>query len=386
MSSSSSAACCGFEAFTFFFSAYFFPCLSRDVKISISILARARISKRSSREMTYRESREDFWFQQLSLSLSWCSARARARGVGSPAIDRPRRRVVGRADRRGNARRRGRERTLRALADERSGERVGRDVAHHLEPGGDRVVVPVARAHPPPGPRLASRDPLECARALFSRTLVGDARPDRGPRSRIDASARDRSRRAIDRLDRTHESTPRRAGRSPASTSEARPDRLRLSKVFRPLGVERTSGIVRHPVLKDEGATTKRKVPATRRRVRGGEKRGFANRQKKKRACRFSRLSVRVVGNFGASDGSFLGVAGVGCWVPRLFSARFPRTFSIASARARRRSSARGGTGVFRVPSFPRWRTESYGGTCSPPRRACSFARSVRSWCSSSCP
>ena len=80
MSSSSSAACCGFEAFTFFFSAYFFPCLSRDVKISISIPARARISKRSSREMTYRESREDFWFQQLSLSLSWCSARARARG------------------------------------------------------------------------------------------------------------------------------------------------------------------------------------------------------------------------------------------------------------------------------------------------------------------
>lgn len=157
-------------------------------------------------------------------------------------------------------------------------------------------------------------------------------------------------------------------------------------RFFRPLGVERTSRIVRHPVLKDEGATISGKVPATRRRVRGGEKRGFANRQKKKRACRFSRLSVRVVGNFGASDGSFLGVAGVGCWVPRLFSARFPRTSSIASARARRRSSARGGTGVFRVPSFPRWRTESYGGTCSPPRRACSFARSVRSWCSSSCP
>ena len=30
--------------------------------------------------MTYRESREDFWFQQLSLSLSWCSARARGGG------------------------------------------------------------------------------------------------------------------------------------------------------------------------------------------------------------------------------------------------------------------------------------------------------------------
>ena len=216
-------------------------------------------------------------------------ARARARGVGSPAIDRPRRRVVGRADRRGNARRRGRERTLRALADERSGERVGRDVAHHLEPGGDRVVVPVARAHPPPGPRLASRDPLECARALFSRTLVGDARPDRGPRSRIDASARDRSRRAIDRLDRTHESTPRRAGRCAASTSEARPDRLRLSKVFffRPLGVERTSRIVRHPVLKDEGATTSEKCRRLGGAFGGGEKRGFAKRQKKNERADF---------------------------------------------------------------------------------------------------
>ena len=30
--------------------------------------------------MTYRESREDFWFQQLSLSLSWCSAKARGGG------------------------------------------------------------------------------------------------------------------------------------------------------------------------------------------------------------------------------------------------------------------------------------------------------------------
>jgi len=156
---------------------------------------------------------------------------ARARGwfAGDRSSATTRRR-----SRRSSRERRGRERTLRALTDERSGERVGRDVAHHLEPGGDRVVVPVARAHPPPGPRRASRDPLECARALFSRTLVGDARPDRGPRSRIDASARDRSRRAIDRLDRTHESTPRRAGRCAASTSEARPDRLRLSKVFSP--------------------------------------------------------------------------------------------------------------------------------------------------------
>ncbi len=82
MSSSSSAACCGFEAFTFFFSAYFFPCLSRDVKISISILARARISKRSSREMSERESSEDFLVGLRALSLSWCSARARARAGG----------------------------------------------------------------------------------------------------------------------------------------------------------------------------------------------------------------------------------------------------------------------------------------------------------------
>ena len=95
-------------------------------------------------------------------------------------------------------------------------------------------------------------------------------------------------------------------------------------RFFRPLGVERTSRIVRHPVLKDEGATISEKC----RRLGGafGAERSEGSRtaKKKKRACRFSRLSVRVVGNFGASDGSFLGVAGVGCWVPRLFSRSIP--------------------------------------------------------------
>ena len=71
------------NAIIFFFSAYFFPCLSRDVKISISILARAESSKRSSREMTYRESREDFFSFNNFRSPSLGALRgARARGGG----------------------------------------------------------------------------------------------------------------------------------------------------------------------------------------------------------------------------------------------------------------------------------------------------------------
>ena len=44
--------------------------------------------------MTYRESREDFWFQQLSLSLSWCSARARRGGVRAELCERRKEKVL----------------------------------------------------------------------------------------------------------------------------------------------------------------------------------------------------------------------------------------------------------------------------------------------------
>ena len=267
-----------------------------------------------------------------------------------------------------------RERTLRALADERSGERVGRDVAHHLEPGGDRVVVLVARAHPPPV-HDASRD-LSRAPGAFSRTSSATRARSRTPI----ADRRERPRPIPARSTGSTGRTSRRPA-APVAVPRRRPRPDPIVSVcrrlFRPLGVENEQNCTT-PSLEGRRRHDQEKC----RRLGGAfgaeRRRGSRTAKKKKRACRFSR-HLRVVGNFGASDGSFLGVAG---GVLGGSSRSIP---AHVLHRERARSAPEPARGV---PALLGSRRFHDGG-----RRATERVRlrvhvpsRARSWCSSSCP